>query len=102
MNFIYTINPESNTPIMLINKEIGGYDGIIGSQFQSELTALDLMEKESIEIHINSTGGSIIDGYSIYSAIINAKTPINTVNVGLCASTASWLFLPYLFCYNQR
>ncbi len=93
MNFIYTINPESNTPIMLINKEIGGINGISGSQFQSELTALDLMEKESIEIHINSTGGSIIDGFSIYSAIINAKTPINTVNVGLCASTASWLFL---------
>lgn len=93
MNFIYTINPESNTPIMLINKEIGGYDGVSGSQFQNELTALDLMGKESIEIHINSTGGNIIDGYSIYSAIINAKTPINTVNVGLCASTASWLFL---------
>jgi ATP-dependent Clp protease protease subunit len=93
MNYVYCINPDSNTPIMLINKEIGGYEGVSGSQFQNELTALDLMGKESIEIHINSTGGSIIEGFSIYSAIVNCKTPVNTVNVGLCASTASWLFL---------
>jgi ATP-dependent protease ClpP protease subunit len=78
---------------MLINKEIGGYEGVSGSQFQNELTALDLMGKESIEIHINSPGGSVIEGFSIYSAIVNCKTPVNTVNVGLCASTASWLFL---------
>jgi ATP-dependent protease ClpP protease subunit len=88
----YTINPQDNKPIMLINQEIG-LNGIVGSEFQNELMYLDSLGKEEIEIHINSVGGSITDGFSIFSAIVNAKTPIKTVCVGLCASTASWLFL---------
>lgn len=92
MNYKYTINPKADKPIMLINKAIGGENGINGADFQSELLYLDSLNKESIEIHINSVGGVISDGWNIFSGIISSKTPVNTTCVGLCASTASWLF----------
>jgi ATP-dependent Clp endopeptidase proteolytic subunit ClpP len=96
MEFIYASNIDSEKPIMVINGYIGldedGVMGIDGGIFQRELIALDSMEKEAIEIQINSPGGCVINGYNIFSAMIMAKTKIETINVGLCASTASWLF----------
>lgn len=92
MNFIYTINPDSKCPIMLVNKSIGE-DGVIGSQFQEEVFLLAEMGVEDITIYINSLGGSVIDGMSIYSAIKDCKVPVKTVNVGVAASIASVLFL---------
>lgn len=92
MEFIYTVNPDSDNPIMLINQEIGG-NGIDGAVFQKELMYLDTLEKESIDIFINSVGGSVVEGLSICSAILSAKTPINTVNVGVAASIAGVIFM---------
>ena len=83
----YTINQQDNKPIMLINQEIGA-NGIVGSEFQNELMYLDSLGKEEIEIHINSVGGSITNGFSIFSAIVNAKTPIKTV----CVSISRYIF----------
>ena len=81
---------------MLINTHIGFDDtdgqGIDGSLFQRELLELDSLGKKRIQIHINSPGGSVIDGYNIYSAILESKTPVDTYNVGIAASTAGWLF----------
>ena len=96
MEFIYASNIEGEKPIMVINGHIG-YDeeagmGVDGSVFKRELMALDSMGKEAIEIQINSPGGDVVEGYNIFSAMVMAKTKIITINVGLCASTASWLF----------
>jgi len=91
-NFIYTIDPTSPNPIMLINDTIGN-DGINGADFQRELLMLDTMNKESIEIMINSPGGSVFDGFNIASAIINAKTKIITNNVGIAGSIAGVIFM---------
>jgi ATP-dependent Clp endopeptidase proteolytic subunit ClpP len=94
---IYTIDENADEPIMLINKHIG-YDenmgvGIVGDEFQKELLYLDTLGKKRIKVYINSVGGSVIDGMSIYSAILKSSTPVDTYNVGLAASTAGWLFL---------
>lgn len=43
---------------------------------------------KNIEVRINSIGGSVIDGYSIVSAILNSKVPCNTFIDGLAASIA--------------
>lgn len=93
MEFKYVINQNSSDPIMLINKTIGGPDGINGADFQRELLYLDTMGKNSIEIMINSGGGSVFDGMSIASAIINCNTPIITNNVGIAASIAGVIFM---------
>lgn len=92
----YCDNPEVEEPIMLINREIGGdgdiFNFINGALFQEELLQLDNMGKKRIQIWINSVGGSVIDGYSIVSAIMKSKTPVDTYNVGIAASTAGWIW----------
>jgi ATP-dependent protease ClpP protease subunit/regulator of replication initiation timing len=40
------------------------------------------------EIHINSLGGSIVDGMTIYSAIKSCSIPVDTVCVGIAVSMA--------------
>jgi len=92
MEYKYTVNPDSKNPIMLINDSIGD-EGINGADFQKELLTLDSMGKDSIEIMINSPGGSVFDGLSIASAILNAKTPIITNNVGIAGSIAGVIYM---------
>jgi len=82
---------------MLINKHIG-FDadegqGIDGSSFQSELMWLDGLGKTRIEVYINSPGGNVLDGWNIFSAISHSKTPVDTYNVGMCASIAGVIFM---------
>ena len=91
MNFIYTVDPIAENPIMLINGSIGS-DGVNGAQFQNELYALDTMGKSRIKVYINSAGGSVLDGYNIISAILNSKTKIDTYCMGVCASIACEIF----------
>lgn len=96
MNWIYTIDVESDEPIMLINKHIG-FDvtegqGIDGSLFQEELLRLDTLGKKRIQVWISSEGGIVMDGYKIYNAILKSKTKVDTYNVGICASIAAVIF----------
>lgn len=97
MEFVYTINPSAETPIMLIDKHIG-YDevdgmGIVGSQFQRELLTLDEMGKKSISVWINSGGGSVMDGLTIAGAILFSKTKVDTYCMGIAASIAGMIFM---------
>lgn len=96
MYFNYTINELSEEPIMLIDKHIGFDEvdgmGIMGDQFAKELLALDEMGKKRIQVWINSVGGNIMDGMSIYNAILRTKTKVDTYNVGVAASAAGWIF----------
>lgn len=104
---IYCVNPESDEPIMLINKHVGMDDdfiddkgvlikglgmGVDGSLFQEELLFLDQMNKKRIQVWINSVGGVVMDGYNIYSAIMKSKTPVDTYAVGGVASIAAVIF----------
>ena len=96
MYFMYCIDEMAEEPIMLIDKHIGIIDGevgIMGDQFASELLALDSMGKKRIQIWVNSVGGSVMDGMSIYNAILRTKTKVDTYNVGIAASTAGWIFM---------
>ena len=81
-NLLYCLNVDDECPKMFIDTHIG-YDeedvqGINGSQFAKELMYLDSLGKQGIEIVINSPGGVIVDGMSIYHAIRAAQTPITT------------------------
>jgi ATP-dependent Clp endopeptidase proteolytic subunit ClpP len=96
MEYIYTIDAESEEPIMLINKHIGSDDvegqGVDGSIFMQELLALDSLNKKRIQIWINSPGGIVMDGYNIYSAILKTKTKVDTYCIGIAASIAAVIF----------
>lgn len=97
MNFTYTIDPNSEEPIMLIDKHIG-YDeqegmGIDGGQFVRELLTLDAMGKKRIQVWINSVGGSVTEGQQISFAILNSKAKVDTYCMGIAASIALPIFL---------
>ena len=59
--------------------------GISGATFVNELQYLS--EKcDKINVRINSVGGSVMEGYSIISAILNCSKPVDTYIDGLAAS----------------
>ncbi len=94
---IYTVDPLADEPIMLLNKHIGFDEedgqGIDGSLFQQELLQLDQMGKRAIQVWINCPGGSVVEGYNIYNAILKSKTPVDTYNVGVAASMGGVVFM---------
>lgn len=50
-------------------------------------------DRKPIIIYINTPGGSVTDGFSLIDAILNSKTPIYTVNLGIAYSMG---FLTYI------
>lgn len=93
--FQYCLNPWDSKPIMEINKQIGTTDeeeGINGDLFSREITILDGLNKEEISIYINSHGGRVDDGWTIFTAISRCKTPVIGYIAGLAASIAGVIF----------
>lgn len=97
MEFLYTIDPSAEEPIMLIDKHIGfdseDGEGIMGDKFCRELMFLDTLNKSKINIWINSPGGVITDAEAIVAAILKSKTKVDTHNIGMVASCAGPIFL---------
>jgi len=46
-----------------------------------------------IKLHINSEGGSVIDGIRIVSAVLNSQIPVETINEGYAMSMAAVIWL---------
>jgi len=83
---------EGEGTILLYNQigdsidEKGNYVyGISGSAFAYEMQYLQSVCTK-IKVRINSIGGSVLDGYSIVSAILNSSVPCDTYIDGLAAS----------------
>jgi ATP-dependent protease ClpP protease subunit len=94
--FYYCIDPTADEPILLINKHIGydikeGY-GIMGDVFMKELFLLDTLKKKRIKVFINSPGGVVNEGYSIYMALLKTVTPVDTYAGGIVASISAVIF----------
>ena len=86
--FKYIKNIDSNESTILLYDEIGGDTGINGSDFANEMQYLQCVCNK-INVRINSVGGSVIDGYSIISAILNCKVPVDTYIDGVSASISA-------------
>lgn len=101
--WVYTINPDAECPIMLLNAEIGLM--VFGDAFARELYTLDAMGKKCIRVFINSVGGSVVEGMSIYDAISNTDAQVDTYCVGLALSIAAIIFQAgdnrYIMDYGQ-
>lgn len=94
-NFKYIKNISSQEADILLYNQIG-FDvdangnpvwGIDGEAFAHEMKYLE-ERTEKINVRINSIGGSVIDGYSIISSILNSKVIVDTHIDGLAASIA--------------
>jgi ATP-dependent Clp endopeptidase proteolytic subunit ClpP len=93
---MYVVDYNSDEPIMLIDRHIGFDEvdgmGIQGDLFARELLELDTMGKKRIQIWINSPGGIVVDGMSIYHAILATKTKVDTRCTGMACSIAGVIF----------
>ncbi len=85
-------NIKGDTAIIKCDKHIG-YDevlgwGVNGSYFADEIKWIneDYSHLKSIEVHINSQGGSVQDGLNICTAILDSKIPVTTIGTGFCYS----------------
>lgn len=62
----------------------------VSSMINAQLLYLESVNpKEDISIYINSPGGSVYDGLSIYDTMQIVQPQVKTVNMGLAASMAS-------------
>lgn len=105
-NFKYIKNITENEGTILLYSQIGDsvdesgnyVYGISGSSFAAEMQYLQTKCK-SIAVRINSIGGSVLEGYSIVSAILTSKVPCNTYIDGVAASIAGVIALAGKKCY---
>lgn len=57
----------------------------------AELLYLDSLNNDDIYLYINSPGGSITAGMSIYDTMNYIKSDVKTIAIGLAASMAAFL-----------
>ena len=86
----YCMEPNIDEPVVRLNGEIGCV--IWGDQFAKEIDLLNAMGASRIKVIINSPGGSVIEGMTIYESIINSSVPVDTYCGGMCLSIAAVIF----------
>jgi ATP-dependent protease ClpP protease subunit len=70
-----------------IYEEIGGW-GVTAAEFAEALRGVDASE---IDLHINSPGGSVFDGLTIFNALVAHPASVTVYVDGLAASAASFI-----------
>lgn len=92
MNKVWAVNKlDKNTAEIRIYGYIGS-DKVNADAFVSELKKLET-QYQTINLRINSGGGSIFEGLAIFNAIGQSSCSIDAYIDGLCASMASVLIL---------
>jgi ATP-dependent Clp endopeptidase proteolytic subunit ClpP len=83
----YRITNQAGKAEIYIYDEIG-YFGVSASDFVEEMKNIDATE---IDLHINSPGGEVFDGFAIYSTLKQHSATITTYIDALAASAASFI-----------
>ena len=68
---------------------IGRYSDVDPRAVISQIDAAEADGAQSIDVHINSPGGSVFDGVAIYNALLQSPLRVRVVIDGLAASAAS-------------
>jgi ATP-dependent Clp endopeptidase proteolytic subunit ClpP len=74
----------------MIGKDFWTGDGVTAKDFQKELAAINASE---IDLHINSPGGEVFEGVTIYNLLKQHPANITTFIDGIAASIASVIAL---------
>ncbi|QQR95611.1 MAG: Clp protease ClpP [Bacteroidota bacterium] len=101
MNNSYIINQNENSAEILLYGFIGNWKNTDSNRFISDLKKLETTNKK-INVRINSGGGDVFDGITIYNALKNSKAEINTYIDGVAASMASVIALAGSKIYMSR
>ena len=82
----YTIANKADVPAeIFIYGEIG-WDGVTAEDFVRDLAAIDA---DTLDVRVNSPGGSVFGGVAIYNALRLHKAKVNVVVDSLAASVAA-------------
>lgn len=74
--------------ILIVGTEI---DSDVNNIVSAQLMYLNSISDEDIQMHINSPGGSVVDGLGIYDTMNFIKSDVSTICRGMCASMGSIL-----------
>ena len=74
--------------IIILSGEI---DDNLASSIVSQLLYLDSLNRDDINLYINSPGGSISAGMAIYDTMNYIKSKVSTICIGMAASMAAFL-----------
>jgi len=91
----FNVNTESETPELLIYDAIGADfwgDAVSPKAFVAELRAIEKNHK-SLNLRINSPGGFVHDGFTIYNALKQSPLDITAYVDGLAASAAAFILM---------
>lgn len=88
--FDFTNADSDDEASLYIYDQISAWWGVGANDF---VTALNEVEAKTLNVHINSPGGSVFEGFAIYSALVSFaeenKATINVIIDGWAASIAS-------------
>ncbi len=91
MDLKYIKNASKENVDLYIYDSIG--EEIKGSDFAREIRLIEDTEVKRINVRINSGGGIVVDGFSIWAALKNSSKEVHTFNDGLAASMAGILLM---------
>ena len=74
--------------IIILSGEI---DDSLANSVVAQLLYLDSVNHETIDLYINSPGGSITAGMAIYDTMNYIKSKVSTICIGMAASMAAFL-----------
>ena len=92
MELKYIKNETGNPTIYLID-DIGGMSGINGAEVVQEINFIESIGATDLDIRINSSGGSIMDGFNIIAKLLDTKLNTTAYIDGVAASIAGIIAL---------
>ena len=84
--FRVSLDADDDAATILVYGDIGGWWGVDAESLVAEIHRLKVAK---INAHINSYGGSMFDGFAIYSTLLNHPAAVTTYVDGVAASAAS-------------
>lgn len=78
-------NKADSAPSVYLYDEVGGY-GVKAQDFINEINAI---ESDKLDVHINSLGGEVFQGFAIYQALKEHPAEVTVTVDALAASIAS-------------
>lgn len=79
---------QKKTADVYLYEAIGGWFGVNASSFVRQINELDV---DTINLYVNSPGGSVFDGIAIYNALRRHKARVHATVDGIAASAASFI-----------
>lgn len=94
MQSYYTLRKDESTATVYIYGDITADEDIDGGVCASSIVRqIEMINADTIHVHIDSYGGAVSEGWAIYNALLQHPAKINTYGDGFVASAALFPFL---------